>query len=55
MENWHDLFLMVMTAGGIFGAIRYDLKFLRFQYKTLTERFEAHIKDGHGGQNANHS
>jgi hypothetical protein len=51
MENYHDLFVMVCTAGALYGAIRYDLKFLRFNLTNHINEYKAHLKKYHGENN----
>ena len=48
MSEYHDLILMCVTAGGIFGAIRFDLKFIRLRFTQLETRFYNHLKKHHG-------
>lgn len=48
MGEYHDLILMCVTAGSIFGAIRFDLKFIRYQMARLEKAFNDHLKNDHG-------
>jgi hypothetical protein len=46
--EYHDIFVMVLTGGAMYGAIRYDLKFLRFTLASLRKDFDNHMKKHHG-------
>jgi hypothetical protein len=48
MGEYHDLIVMCMTAGGLYGAIRFDLKFVKLNLQKLEARFESHLKKFHG-------
>jgi predicted RNA-binding protein with PUA domain len=47
MSEYHDLILMCVTAGGIFGAIRFDLKFIRYRMGELEKSFKNHMDKFH--------
>lgn len=43
----HDIVTMVCTAVAIFGAIRADLKFIKFRQTTLERLFHDHMTRYH--------
>lgn len=47
MNEFHDLILMCATAGAIFGAIRFDMKFVKLQYTQLQKAFDEHMRKFH--------
>lgn len=40
----HDFFVMVCTAGGIYGAIRFDQKIILARLDSLAREFYHHVK-----------
>lgn len=45
----HDLIVLITGALTTYGAIRFDLKYVRLTITQLERRFNAHMKKHHGG------
>ena len=48
MGEYHDIIVVCATAGAMYGAIRFDLKFIKLNLTKLEARFNAHMKKFHG-------
>lgn len=48
MNEYHDLVLMCATAGAIYGSIRFDLKFVKYQLARLEKALADHLRNEHG-------